>query len=430
METDQAGELALLVALVVLAGVFAGAEVAFLGVVRTRVRHLAEGGSRLARLLLGLQERRALVLATLIVGITGSYYVAEHLATVLGIAFWGETVGPIVALFVMTVVVLIFAEATPMQIAARNTEKVALYTAPLLGLFSALLYPIVGLLALVARGLLYLVGVRADTILPTVTEEHLKAMIEEGESQGALAAGTRRMLHGALDFGDQTAAQVMTPRTDMICLEESVSLAEALRRAIEHKHSRLPVYAGDRDHITGILYTKDMLPYLRLGEMDRPVKVVARPAHYVPESLSADQLLRQLQSERTVIAMVLDEFGGTAGVVTMEDLLEEIVGDIQDEYDVEQPEIVMVDERCFVCDATIAMHELDNLVAEELPTEDHDSLGGLVLEIAGRIPEVGESFRWGGLTITVEEMEGPRISRVRVVETIPEETGEEAPESP
>lgn len=430
MDTSQAGELALLAALVVLAAFFAGSEVAFLGVARTRVRQLAEGGSKLARLLLSLQERRAVVLATLLVGITGSYYVAEHLATVLGISFLGETWGPGVALAAMTIVVLIFAEATPMQFAARNTERVALYSAPLVALASAILYPLVGLLALVARGLLYLFGVRADSILPAVTEEQLKAMIEEGESQGALEAGTRRMLHGALDFGDQTAAQVMTPRPDMICVEESTSLSQALATAVEEKHSRLPVYAGDRDHITGILYAKDILPYLRLGQMDAPVKVAARAAHYVPESLPADELLRQLQTGRRVIAVVLDEFGGTAGLVTVEDLLEEIVGDIQDEYDVEQPEIVATGEHCFVCDASVGMHELDNLVGEQLPTDEHDSLGGLVLEIAGRIPEVGERFRRGALRFTVEDMDGPRISRVRVVETVPEEIGEEAPDSP
>ena len=421
MEPSEAGELALLAALVVLAAFFAGAEVAFLGMVRTRVRHLAEGGSRLARLLLALQDRRPIVLAALLVGITGSYYIAEHLATVLGIAFLGSTLGPIAALFVMTVVVLVFAEATPMQYAARNTERVAMYSAPLVWLFSAVTYPIVALLALIVRGLLYAVGVRADTILPSITEEQLKAMIDEGESQGALEAGTGRMLQGALDFGDQTAAQVMTPRPDMVCVEETASLSEALAIAAEHKHSRLPIHAGDRDHITGILYTKDILPYLRLEETDTPVRVVARPPYYVPESLPADVLLQQLQANRRMMAVVLDEFGGTAGVVTVEDLLEEIVGAILDEYDVEQPEIVKISDRCVLCDAAVGLHELDNLVGEELPTDDYDSLGGLVLEAAGRIPEVGEAFGWGGLTLTVEEMDGPRIARVRVEEEIEEE---------
>ncbi|MEA3400962.1 MAG: hemolysin family protein [Armatimonadota bacterium] len=415
----QAGEAALLVGLVCLAAFFAGSEVAFLGVPRTWVRQTAESGSKLGRLLLTLQERRAIVLATMLVGITGSYYVAEHIAVVLCLDWLGPTLGAAVASTValvgLTVVVLIFAEATPMQFAARNVKRVATYSAPIVALFSVLLYPVVSVLGLLVRGLMYLSGAGAQTMLPSVTEDQLKAMIEEGQSQGALALGTGRMLHGALDFGDQTAAQVMTPRPDMKCVDETASIAEALAVAMESKHSRLPVYAEDRDHITGILYVKDLLPYVRLDEMDTPVRTVARPPHFVPESLSADELLRQLRVGRRTMAIVYDEFGGTAGLVTVEDLLEEIVGDIQDEYDIEQPEIVRQD-TCLLCDASIGLHELDNLVGEALPTEQYDSLGGVVLELAGRIPESGESFRWGSLTLTVERMDGPRIARVRVTE--------------
>ncbi|MGC9318207.1 MAG: hemolysin family protein [Armatimonadota bacterium] len=421
METSsaQAGEVALLVGLVCLAAFFAGSEVAFLGVPHTWVRQTAESGSRLARLLLALQERRATVLATILVGITGSYYVAEHLAVVLCLNWLGPTLGPAVASTValvgMTVVVLIFAEATPMQFAARNVKRVATYSAPIVALFSILLYPIVSVFDLLVRGLMYLSGAGAHRMLPSVTEDQLKAMIDEGQSQGALAVGTGRMLQGALDFGDQTAAQVMTPRPDMSCVEETATIAEALAVAMESKHSRLPVFAEDRDHITGILYVKDLLPYVRLGEMDTPVRTVARPSHFVPESIPADELLRQLRVGRRTMAIVYDEFGGTAGLVTIEDLLEEIVGDIQDEYDVEQPEIVRGDS-CLLCDASIGLHELDNLVGEALPTEEYDSLGGLVLELAGRIPDEGESFAWGGLTLTVEEMDGLRISQVKVTE--------------
>ncbi len=427
----HAGEAALLFGLIVLAAFFAGSEVAFLGVPRTWVRHNAESGSRLARILLALQERRAIVLATLLVGITGSYYWAEHLAVKLALDFWGPTLGPglasFVALVVMTVLVLIFAEATPMQFAVRNTRQVATWSSPVIALFTMVLYPIVGLFGLLVRGLLYLTGLGGHGMLPTVTEEQLKAMIEEGESQGALAEGTGRMLHGALDFGDQTAAQVMTPRPDMVTVEASATVHEALMAALEAKHSRLPVMEGDKDHIIGILYVKDLLPYVRLGELDKPVRLAARPPHFVPESLPVDELLRQLRVGRRSLAIVYDEFGGTAGLVTVEDLLEEIVGDIQDEYDIEQPEIVRT-ESCLLCDAGISLHDLDNLVAESLPTEDYDSLGGVVLELAGRIPQAGERFDWGGLTLTVEEMDGPRISRVRVAERPEDETsGGDAP---
>jgi len=212
----------------------------------------------------------------------------------------------------------------------------------------------------------------------------------------------------------------MTPRPDIVAVEASATVREALRAALEAKHSRLPVLEGDKDHIIGILYVKDLLPYVRLGELDKPVRLGARPPHFVPESLPVDELLRQLRVGRRSLAIVYDEFGGTAGLVTVEDLLEEIVGDIQDEYDIEQPEIVRTDS-CIMCDASISLHDLDNLVAESLPTEDYDSLGGVVLELAGRIPQAGESFDWGGLTLTVEEMEGLRISRVRVSERLEDE---------
>lgn len=403
----------------VLAAFFAGSEVAFLGVPRTWVRQQAESGSKLGRILLALQERRSLVLATILICITGSYYWAEKIAVELSIELWGPVVGAglasAVALLLMTVVVLIFAEATPMQYALRNTRSVAARSSPVLALFAIVLYPVVSVLGLIVRGLMYLMGLGGHGMLPTVTEEQLKAMIEEGQSQGALARGTGRMLHGALDFGDQTAAQVMTPRPDMKCVEETASIGGAVLFAMESKHSRIPIYAEDKDHITGILYVKDTLPYVRLGEMDRPVRVVARPPHFVPESLPVDELLRQLRVGRRTMAIVYDEFGGTAGLVTVEDLLEEIVGDIQDEYDIEQPAIVRAD-GCLLCDATIGLHELDNIVGESLPTSEFDSLGGVVLAIAGRIPEEGESFQWGGLTLTVEKMDGRRISRVSIVE--------------
>ena len=425
----HAGEAALLVTLVVLAAFFAGSEVAFLGVPRTWVRQQAESGSTVGRLLLALQERRSVVLATMLIGITGSYYWAEHIAVKMSIDLWGPALGTalasLAALALMTIVVLVFAEATPMQFAVRNTRKVAAATAPVIALFAIILYPVVTLLELIVRGILHVIGLGGHGILPSVTEQQLKAMIEEGQSQGALAAPTGRMLHGALDFGDQTAAQVMTPRPDMICIDENATIAEALMMALESKHSRLPVSRESKDDIVGILYLKDLLPYVRLGEVDEAVRMVARPPHFVPESLPADELLSRLRVGRRTMAIVYDEYGGTAGLVTVEDLLEEIVGDIQDEYDIEQPEIVQMDDGCLLCDAGVGLHELDNLVGEALPTDEFDSLGGVVLALAGRLPHEGETFEWGGLELTVEKMRGRRISRVVIVERDQSAAGDE-----
>ncbi len=162
------------------------------------------------------------------------------------------------------------------------------------------------------------------------------------------------------------------------------------------------------------MYVKDLLPYVRLGEMDTPVARVARATNFVPESLQVDMLLRRLQADRRTMAIATDEYGGTAGLVTMEDLLEEIVGEIEDEYDIEHPEIVRTEDGALICDASIAPHMLEHLVHDELPSEDFDSLGGVILEAEGRIPAEGETFRWGRLLLTVEAMDGLRISRVRV----------------
>ncbi|MGM0494753.1 MAG: hemolysin family protein [Armatimonadota bacterium] len=427
----HASEAALLVGLLALAVFFAGSEVAFLAVPQSWVRQKAESGSKLGRILLALQDRRSIVLATLLVGITGSYYWAEHIAVKMSIDLWGAVLGPglaaAVALAVITVVVQVFGEAIPMQFALRNTRRFASFCAPVLGFFAIVFYPVVVVLSLIVRGILYVVGLGGHGMLPTMTEQQLKAMIEEGQSQGALAEGTGRMLHGALDFGDQTAAQVMTPRPDMKCIEDTATIGEALLFAMENKHSRVPIYKEDKDHITGILYIKDVLPYVRLGETDRSVRIVARPPHFVPEGLPADELLRQLRIGRRTMAIVYDEFGGTAGLVTVEDLLEEIVGDIQDEYDVEQPEIVQAD-GCLLCNAAIGLHELDNIVGQPLPTEDYDSLAGVVLAAAGhRIPQEGETFDWGALELTVEKMEGRRIVSVSIVErdTVADETEDE-----
>jgi magnesium and cobalt transporter len=182
---------------------------------------------------------------------------------------------------------------------------------------------------------------------------------------------------------------------------------------LERHHSRLPVYDETPDNIIGVLHLKDLLPYLLSDEMQKEARLVARCAHHVPEGLPADELLAQLQHRRHMLAVVKDEYGGTAGLVTVEDVLEEIVGDIVDEYDVEEPEIVRLSETELLCDARVGLHQLEEYVDVEFP-EDYDALGGLVMDIAGRIPRQGEAFDWHGLTFTVEAVDDPRLEKIRV----------------
>lgn len=368
-----------------------------------------------AALLAALLARRPVILTTLLLGITLSNYSAERLATLVSLRAMDPQWGPVVAIVVMTIVVIVCCEVIPIHFGARYPEKVARWASIVVLPVATVLMPVVVVLSLVSRGLLYLLGVRSGSLLPGVSEDHLKAMIEQSEEQGVLEAGERRMMYGVLDFGEQTAAQVMTPRPDMVCVEAEDPLAEALRLGLEHNHSRLPVYDETPDDIIGVVYLKDLLPYVMTDDLDRPCRVVARSVHHVPEALPVNEVLEQLQRQHRTLAVVKDEYGGTAGLITIEDLLEEIVGDIHDEYDEgEVAEIVPLGECDWRCEARVALHQLEEYVGEDLPTEDYDSLGGLVLDLAGHIPQVGEVFHWRSLELTVEAVSGPRVERIHV----------------
>jgi len=413
-------ELGLIVLLLGISAFFSGSEVAFLAVSDTRLHYLSKQGSRLAQVLVFLRRRRVWVLSTVLIAIDASNYSAERLATRMATNSIGSLWGPLVAYIVITIIVVIFCEITPIQYAARHREAVGLRASIPIVVLATVLAPVVFILTGLTRGVLFLAGVRRDTISPPVTEDQLKTMIEQGQRQGTVASSQQRMLYGALDFGDQTVAQVMTPRPDIVWVEQDETLQQALELATSAGFSRLPVCQEDPDNVVGIIYIKDILPYLRTEEMDKSVRQVARAPFFVPESLPANILLQQLQSRHGSIAVVKDEFGGTAGVVTVEDLLEEIVGEITDEYDVEEPEIEQLGEDELICDAGISLHLLANYVREDLPETDYDSLAGLILDLAGHIPSAGEQVSWGKLTFRVEQAANNRIEKVRIVQARPE----------
>ncbi len=409
-------ELGLIVLLLGISAFFSGSEVAFLAVSDTRLHYLSKQGSRLAQILAFLRRRRVWVLSTVLIAITASNYSSERLATQLATKSIGPAWGPLTAYIVITIIVVIFCEITPIQYAARHREAVGLRTSIPIVVLATVLAPVVLILTGLTRAVLFLAGVRRDTISPPVTEDQLKTMIEQGQREGTVASSQQRMLYGALDFGDQTVAQVMTPRPDIVWVKRDETLQRALEIATSAGFSRLPVCNDDADDVVGIIYTKDILPYLRTGEMDKPVRRVARASFFVPESLPANVLLKQLQSRRGSIAVVKDEFGGTAGVVTVEDLLEEIVGEITDEYDIEESEIEQLSDDELVCAARISLHLLANYVREDLPETDYDSLGGFILDIAGHIPSAGEQVSWGKLTFHIEQAADNRIEKVRIVQ--------------
>jgi len=408
-----------LVVLLAAQALFSASEIGFLAISPARARHMRDAGSRTAGLIILLKRYRPFALAALLLGITGAVYESEHLAAVVTIRAlgpeWGPRYGPALSIVWLTIVVLVFAEVTPISWAARNPVKAAKMGAWPIAVLATVAFPVTLVLtafSLLVQRMLSRMGGAA----PAYTEDELKTMIGAIAERGEYAPADERLLKGILNFGDQTAGQVLRPRPEMVCVGAEVNLGEALDLMLESRHSRLPVIGEDRDDIVGVLYAKDLLPYIRRGETARPCRLVARPALFVPESLPIDRLLRQLQEGRRVLAIVQDEYGGTAGLVTVEDILEEIVGPIRDEYDLEEPEVKVLGESVWSFAASVNLHEVGNYVVSELPEDEYDTLAGLLLDVAKRIPDEGATFTFGRIELLVERMDGSRIDRIRVTE--------------
>ncbi len=414
MDGSTTGDLAGVVALLIASGFFAASEAALLAARETRLRQERGGGAWLARLAARLVSLRSLVLAVILVGITASNYSAERLATHFALRY-NSVWAPTVTAIVMTVIIVVFCDSIPLQLGARAPETLLKVASPVITVVGVLLAPAVAVLMASARAVLWLMGVRGPATRPPVDAEELRAMIEVGSQQGAIDEPEREMLRRILDFGDLTAGEVMTPRTDLIAVDKDATILEALRLGLETGHSRIPVYSESIDDVVGILHLKDCLPYLREGQTDIEAAAIARPALFVPDNLPADKLLQQLQQAGRTVAIVKDEFGGTAGMVTMEDLLEEIVGAIQDEYDMpEQPEVIRIGPNEWLCSGSANIPTLEVALGITLPEGPWDTVGGLIMHQLEHVPSVGEKVSVNGVDFEVAEMDGTRIERVRV----------------
>ncbi|MFQ6130971.1 MAG: hemolysin family protein [Armatimonadota bacterium] len=418
MELPLAAGLGILGALLVAQGFFSASEIGYLAASKAEAANWREAGARSAGILYKLLDRPPLVISAILVGITACQYSSETLATVLADAHLPPAYAHYVAFLGVAVIWLLLAEVTPILFAIQNPRRTALLAAVPLRVLTVILWPLIMVMqGLAAAATWVLSGGKRQA--PSMTEEDLKDMIELGQQQGALEEEERRMLHGVFHFADATVGQVMVPRVDMVCVESDQPLSDALALLMERRHSRLPVYEDDIDNIVGILYVKDLLPYIRRAQMDTPAKQVARPAHMVPESQEVRTLLRDLQGMQRVMAIVVDEYGGVAGLVTVEDLLEEIVGEIMDEYDVEDADVVEIGADEYLCDGAASIYELNRHLRRPIPPAEFESVSGLVYDCLGRVPREGDACKYRGLRLTVEQVDNRRVAKVRIVE-VPE----------
>jgi putative hemolysin len=420
--TGQEGfEVVVLIVCFFVAAMASGTETALTSVGRLRVRFLAEQGSKAAGILQRLRADPNRFLSTvlfintlaLIVASTATALLSESLFTRWGVApglrLWLTLLDSVL----LSVVLLIAAEVTPKTLAITHAERVALAAAGPVDRLATFLGPILWVVTFISRGL---TGGRAARA-PYLTEEELISMLHVSEEQGVIEEQEHQMIHGIIEIGDKTVREIMIPRTDIVAVERHATLKDIVRVFKEHRHTRMPVYDGDFDHVIGLIHTKDLLLFYTLSSSQKfDIDRMLRPIEFTPEQKKVDELLHDMRTKKVHMMIVVDEYGGTAGMVTLEDLLEEIVGEIRDEYDsAEEDQLVILNDHEARVDAGFPLEELNSrlgLAIEE--SGDYDSVGGYVHSMLGKLASTGDTFRGGRAKWTVEKVKGRRIETVRL----------------
>ena len=324
-----------------------------------------------------------------------------------------------------TLLYFVVVEAMAKTFGVLHSDRAALAVAPFVWFLGrALAVPTRGLIGL-ANVLLPGRGLKQG---PFVSEADLRAMAEAGVEEGSIEREETELIHSIFEFGDTIVREVMVPRPDVVAIEADKALRDVQAIVLEHGYSRIPVYREDLDDVVGMIFAKDVLKALHQGKHDMPLADIVRDAHYVPESKKVADLLREMQRQHFHIALVTDEYGSVSGLVTLEDLLEELVGEITDEYDREEPEVVQVADGVFRVDGKVAIDEVNELLDVELPDEEWDTVAGLVLGLLGQIPDEGQEVAFRNLVFTAEAVQGRRIAKVLITRREPEEEATEEQE--
>jgi CBS domain containing-hemolysin-like protein len=394
---------------------FSGSETALFSLPKIRVQRIAER-SRRGQLVANLLEQSQKTLITLLLGNTLVNVAASFFATILILTLfelrglssqWGITV----SIAGMTFALLVFGEFTPKLFAVHRAEDLSIRVAPPLKWTSILFSPFTMLLLGLTRTLSSSFKGQASS---SPDLEELKTMAEMGLEMGVLTKTEGEIIREILQFRQTTVKEVMTPRIEMECVEDEATVSEALEVIRNKGHSRIPVFHGTVDNITGILYAKDLLPWLNQSE--RQIEGLWREPYFVPESTRTSALLSEFQNRKMHIAMVVDEYGGIEGLVTLDDLLEEIVGDIIDERDMHlEPECSVIDPKTAVASGLITLHELNETLGTEFPEGEFDTLGGFIYHLAGRVPEEEDTFQFGNITFVVQDVVERTLARVKIL---------------
>jgi CBS domain containing-hemolysin-like protein len=418
----RAQDIILLIVIAVLlagSGVLAMAETSLVRMTRIKAKSLVDQKKRGAKQLARLVENPANFLNPILLLVLICQLVSATLVGIVAAHLFGG-LGVLLGIVFEVVVIFVFFEAVPKNWAVHQPERAALISAPIVS--TLIRFPPIHWISSILIGLANrIIGASGDGeegIRPSyITDSELKAMADVAHDENVIESEERSFIHSIIDFGDTVAREVMTPRPDMVTVEADVTVREALEAALAAGYSRIPVEQDGIDDIIGIAYAKDLVRAERSGKAGHRVRDAMRPAKFIPESKEVSDLLREMQEEKFHMAIVVDEYGGTAGVVTLEDLLEELVGDIVDEFDIDEPRVERAADGSVLVPAVFSVDDVDDLLDAELPRGTWDTVGGLMLDLMGRVPDNGDSVIVDGFRLTAVEVRGRRIGRVRIEPT-------------
>lgn len=428
--TNVISQLLFLLILTIANAFFAGAEMATVSVNKNKIKMLAENGNKNAQLLQELLKEPTKFLSTIQVAITLSGFLAsasaatsfsaplDILMTKLGIPY-GETIAIIIVTVVLSFFTLVFGELVPKRIALQKAEAISLFTIKPVLFISRLTSPFIKLLSFSTGLVLQVLGMKAENLEENISKEEIKSMVEAGQANGVFNETEKEMINSIFEFDDILASEIMIPRTDVYSIDIDASIGEYLDELLETKHSRIPVFEEDIDNIIGVLYIKDLILEARnKGFENVDIRSILRKPYLVPESKNIDTLFKEMQKSKKYIAILIDEYGGFSGIVTMEDLVEEVMGNIDDEYDDNEPKLEKIDNRIYLVDGLYPVDELIDILNIDIVSKNHNTISGYLIDTLGEIPDnsyLDKEIKINNTIFKIKSIKENRIDKIELI---------------
>jgi len=403
---------------IILSAFFSGAEIALSSLDKITLKKLVKENKKEGQWVQALLRKPSSWLITVLIGNNLVNIAAASLATLFAAKIVGGTPGKIVGIVtgIMTFIILIFGEIIPKRYCQQHALPISLKIAKPIYFLSVFFSPLVKVLTLLTQGILKVSGSKEVKKNHLITEKEIHTLIDIGAEEGILEKKEEEMAHSALEFDETQAKEIMVPRTKVVCIEEEENLYTLLELIKKVGYSRIPVYRKTIDNIVGIAYAKDLLNFFSKIDKSLKVKQIMHPPIFVPYTTHLSELFRKLQKEKTHLAIIVDEYGGVAGIITIEDLLEEIVGEIEDEYDLKKEKIISLENKSFLIDADTNINEVNEKIGTHFPekTEAFESIGGFIIHFLGRIPQKGETIEYQNLKINITEADEKHIEKIKL----------------